>query len=329
MTGHDLPSRDAIVATARESIARGSKSFAAASALFGRVVRERAWLLYAWCRACDDIADGQDHGGEMEAVDDGPARLAEISAKTEAALAGDVVGDPAFDALRLFAAETCLPPALPRDLIAGFALDAQGWRPRTEDDLYQYCYHVAGVVGCMMALAMGVAPDDHATLDRACDLGLAFQLANIARDVAEDARAGRCYLPGAWLEEMAIPGDDLLAPAHRAKLASLSARLGNLAAAYEASARFGTPALPFRSAWAILAAAGIYGAIGRGVAALGTRALDGRVSTSGIAKIAMIGRAWGETLQRRTLYPPSPRDPALWTRPRAGVDAERCTNPIP
>jgi phytoene synthase len=310
------PSRDAIVATAQESIARGSKSFAAASRLFAPKTRERAWLLYAWCRACDDIADGQDHGHDMTGVSDGPARLAEISALTEAALAGIVVGDPAFDALRIFAAETALPPALARDLIAGFALDAQGWRPQTEQDLYLYCYHVAGAVGCMMALAMGVPADDEATLDRACDLGLAFQLANIARDVAEDARAGRCYLPQTWLDELEIPADDLLAPQHRDRLGQLGERLGTLAARYEASARRGTPVLPFRSAWAVLAAAGIYGAIGRKVAAFGARAWDRRVSTSGIAKIGFIVRAWREARQRATLYPPQPRDPALWTRPR-------------
>ena len=310
------PSRDAIVATAQESIARGSKSFAAASRLFAPKTRERAWLLYAWCRACDDIADGQDHGHDMTGVSDGPARLAEISALTEAALAGIVVGDPAFDALRIFAAETALPPALARDLIAGFALDAQGWRPQTEQDLYRYCYHVAGAVGCMMALAMGVPADDDATLDRACDLGLAFQLANIARDVAEDARAGRCYLPQAWLDELEIPADDLLAPQHRERLGQLGERLGTLAARYEASARLGTPALAFRSAWAVLAAAGIYVAIGRKVAALGARAWDRRVTTSGIAKIGFIVRAWREARQRVTLYPPQPRDPALWTRPR-------------
>ena len=310
------PSRDAIVATAQESIARGSKSFAAASRLFAPKTRERAWLLYAWCRACDDIADGQDHGHDMTGVSDGPARLAEISALTEAALAGIVVGDPAFDALRIFAAETALPPALARDLIAGFALDAKGWRPQTEQDLYRYCYHVAGAVGCMMALAMGVPADDDATLDRACDLGLAFQLANIARDVAEDARAGRCYLPQAWLDELEIPADDLLAPQHRERLGQLGERLGTLAARYEASARLGTPALAFRSAWAVLAAAGIYGAIGRKVAALGARAWDRRVTTSGIAKIGFIVRAWREARQRVTLYPPQPRDPALWTRPR-------------
>ncbi len=311
----DQPSRDVIVAAAQESIARGSKSFAAASKLFAPRVRERAWLLYAWCRACDDIADGQDHGHGMTGVTDGPARLAEMSAKTEAALAGVPVGDPAFDALRLFAAETALPPALPRDLIAGFALDAEGWRPQTEQDLYRYCYHVAGVVGSMMAIAMGVSPDDDATLDRACDLGLAFQLANIARDVAEDARAGRCYLPQDWLDEFGIPVDAMLAPEYRDRLGLLGERLGLLAARYEASARFGTPALAFRSAWAVLAAAGIYGAIGRKVAELGPRAWDVRVGTSGSAKLGFMQRAFSEARRRRTLYPPSARDATLWTRP--------------
>lgn len=317
-SGHSAPTRDAIVATAQEAIARGSRSFAAASRLFDRKNRERAWLLYAWCRACDDIADGQDHGHGMT-PGDGPARLAEITSKTDAALAGAVVGDPAFDALRLFAAEVALPPALPRDLIAGFALDAAEWRPQSEGDLYQYCYHVAGVVGCMMALAMGVAPDDDATLDRACDLGLAFQLANIARDVGEDARAGRCYLPQQWLDAAGIPADALLAPEHRDALGRLGARLAERAAAYEASARFGTPALAFRSAWAVLAAADIYGGIARAVAALGPRAWDRRVSTSGAAKLGMMARAWGQARRRHALYPPTPRDATLWTRPRANL----------
>jgi 15-cis-phytoene synthase len=72
------PNRHALVAFARDSIARGSKSFAFASRLFGRETRERVWLLYAWCRKCDDMADGQDHGGAMAFVDDPAARLAAI-----------------------------------------------------------------------------------------------------------------------------------------------------------------------------------------------------------------------------------------------------------
>ena len=315
MSDHTLPSRDAIVATAQESIARGSKSFAAASRLFDRRTRERAWLLYAWCRACDDIADGQDHGHGMTVVEDAPARLAHLSAMTEAALAGEVVGDPAFDALRIVAAETRLPHAFARDLIAGFALDARDWRPRSEADLYKYCYHVAGVVGCMMAVAMGVDPDDQDTLDRACDLGMAFQLANIARDIEEDDRVGRAYVPEEWFVEMDIPPGQHMKPPFRPRLAVLARRLADRAAEFEASARVGTPKLPFRSAWAVLSAAGIYGAIGRAVAARGEHAWDHRVTTSRWEKLKFITRAAIEARGRARLYPPSPRDIA-WTRPR-------------
>ena len=308
--------RAGVVEAARASIARGSKSFAAASRLFDRPTRERAWLLYAWCRRCDDIADGQDHGHGMTRVADAPARLAEVREKTEAALAGEVVGDPAFDALSIVAAETGMPHAWPRDLLAGFALDAEEWRPRSEDDLYRYCYHVAGVVGCMMAVAMGVPPDHDETLDRACDLGLAFQLANIARDLDEDDRAGRCYLPEAWLTEMDLPPGEVFKPHYRPRVAVLARKLAERAEAYEASARTGTRALPFRSAWAVLAAANIYGAIGREVARRGDKAWDRRVTTSRSQKIGFIARAGWQANRRGTLYPAGARDPALWTRPR-------------
>jgi len=309
-----LPSRDAIVATAHESIARGSKSFAAASLLFDRPTRERAWLLYAWCRACDDIADGQDHGHALRAVEDAPRRVAEMAALTDAALDGRVVGVPAFDALRIVAVETRLPRRLAHDLIQGFRLDGDGWRPRTEEDLYTYCYHVAGVVGCMMAVIMGVDADDDAVLDRACDLGLAFQLANIARDVDEDARGGRCYLPSDWLAEKGIAPDAILAPANRVALAELARRLTDRAAAFEASARVGTRALSFRSAWAVLAAARIYGTIGRKVAALGPAAWDARVTTSKGEKIAFIAQAAAEARGRFAMAE-VPRT-GLWPRPR-------------
>ncbi|KTW09745.1 phytoene/squalene synthase family protein [Sphingomonas sanguinis] len=307
--------RETLVAAARASIAKGSKSFAAASLLFDPETRERAWLLYAWCRRCDDIADGQDHGHGMTRVADAPARLAELTAKTEAALAGQVVGDPAFDALRVVVAETGMPHRWPRDLIAGFALDAQDWRPETEDDLYRYCYHVAGVVGCMMAVMMGVAPDDEATLDRACDLGMAFQLANIARDIAEDAEAGRHYLPRAWLDYKSIAPDAIMAPSHRPGLSALARRLTDRAAAFEASARMGTPALSYRSAWAVLSAAAIYGAIGHKVAQRGRRAWDSRVGTSKLEKLGFMTRASVQAARRGKIRI-DPRDPALWTRPR-------------
>ncbi|MEP9403869.1 phytoene/squalene synthase family protein [Sphingomonas sp. VNH70] len=304
--------RAALVEHARDTIARGSKSFAAASRLFDPVTRERAWLLYAWCRACDDLADGQDMGHGMQRLDDAPERIATIRARTAAALAGEPTGDPAFDALGVVAAEVALPHGLIHDVIDGFQLDADGWRPVREGDLYQYCYHVAGAVGGLMAGVMGVSPHDHDTLDRACDLGLAFQLANIARDVREDAAAGRCYLPRDWLVELGIDPADVMADP--AKVAVLARRMAARAALHEASARIGAARLPRRSAWAVLAAADIYGGIARKVAAAGPAAWDRRQTTSKAEKLAAIARAY--VAGRWRPAPERPRDPLLWTRPR-------------
>lgn len=314
------PDRAALLAHARETIARGSKSFAAASRLFDRTTRERVWLLYAWCRACDDIADEQDLGGELGTTPGAAAdeRLAQIRRLTDLAMAGIPTGNPSFDALGVVAKECGLTRAMAEDVIDGFALDAADWTPRSEADLLRYCFHVAGAVGVMMAVVMGVAPDDDDTLDRACDLGLAFQLGNIARDVAEDDRGGRCYLPAEWLAEADIPPGEQLRPCYRAALVGVAKRLAALAADYEASARVGAARLGFRQRWAILSAAGIYGAIARKVAAGGPRVWDARVFTSRNEKLGWVLRAGLQALGR-----PAPCPHPRWSRRSLKARARR------
>jgi phytoene synthase len=291
---------DDLVRQSGDAIAKGSKSFALASKLFDAETRDRAWMLYAWCRHCDDVIDGQALGqGRVEAEAPVAERLARLRELTTAALAGEPTGETPFDALGRVAADTALPARYPFDLLEGFAMDAAARTYPTFDDTLLYCYHVAGVVGVMMAIVMGVSPDDRATLNRACDLGIAFQLNNIARDVADDEAIGRCYLPADWL-------------AATGRSATVR-RLVDEAERYEASARHGTPALSLRSAWAVLAAAGIYGDIGRRVRRLGDRAWDARVSTSGTAKLGWVGRALIEAMARKQLYGgASPRE-GLWT----------------
>ncbi len=305
--------RAATVAAAAESIAKGSKSFAFASKLFDRTTRERAWLLYSWCRRCDDLADGQDHGGERHVVLDPMAQLDTIRTLTDAALDGQATGDPAFDALGLVAKECGIPRRFIDDHIAGFALDAEDWQPRSEDDLLRYCYHVAGVVGCMMAVVMGVDPADDETLDRACDLGLAFQLANIARDISEDDAVGRCYLPVDWLVEADIQPGEHMRPHFRSRLADMAWWLANMVGEYEASARVGAARLPFRSRWAVLAAAGIYGDIARKVDALDQAAWDHRVMTTKAEKAGWVSRALGQATVNR---PKLVSREGLWRRPQ-------------
>jgi 15-cis-phytoene synthase len=304
-------SRAALVLFARDSIARGSTSFTTASRLFDQTTRERAWLLYAWCRKCDDIADGQDHGGAMSLVSNPQDSLHIIRSLTDAALRGEITNEPAFDALAVVAKECGLNATMAHDVIEGFALDAADWRPQSEDDLMRYCFHVAGAVGVMMAVVMGVKPDNSAVLNRACDLGLAFQLANIARDISEDAAAGRCYLPTDWLNTANIVPDQIMAPKHRIALTAMAARLCDTSERYEASARVGAASLPFRARWAVLAAAGIYGDIARKVRANGPKAFDQRVYSSKITKLGWVARAFALAIAAT----PAKNDrTGLWTR---------------
>jgi 15-cis-phytoene synthase len=286
-----------------------------ASRLFDRATRERVWLLYSWCRACDDMADAQELGGELGDQSGVADRVAEIRKLTGQAMAGEPTGNPAFDALGVLKRQTAITSAMLDDVVAGFDLDAAGWHPHSEADMLRYCYHVAGAVGVLMASVMGVPEADEDTLDRACDLGIAFQLANIARDVAEDHAAGRCYLPAAGLAEAGIAPGEIADPDNRAALAMLVARLCDLAGQYEASARIGAARLPFRQRWAVLSAAGIYGAIAREVKARGAHAWDQRVHTSGAAKAGFVARALLECMG-------SPRDaarPALSRRELAAL----------
>lgn len=287
--------RDELVADARAVIEAGSKSFRAASQLFDRTTRERAWLLYRWCRHCDDLCDGQVLGF----AGGGRAAMAEVRDKTLRAAAGDEVGETPFEALRQLLTECPIPTTMLTDHLEGFELDEQGWAPRTEEELDRYCYHVAGAVGCMMAVVMGVDPNDRTTLDRAADLGIAFQLSNIARDLREDHATGRCYVPEDWLRDAGIDRDSLFAPGNAAARAKIVDRLVERVTRYERSARAGVSRLPFRSRVAVLAAARIYGAIGRSVKAGGDQAWDRRVTVGKLRKLGYLVPSVAEAAVRR------------------------------
>jgi 15-cis-phytoene synthase len=316
--------REELVEQAGKAIARGSKSFAVASRLFDRDTRERAWLLYAWCRRCDDIADGQEFGGKLGDAEDAENMIQAIRVLTRRALDGQPTADPAFDAFGQVAQEAGLTMQMAEDVIGGFELDAEGWQPHSEADLLRYCYHVAGAVGVMMAHVMGVDDDDAETLDRACDLGIAFQLANIARDVSEDDAAGRCYLPREWLAEADIPPGEHMKPAHRPALVRLVARLLDLAEVYEASARLGTRKLDYRQRWAVLTAANIYMGIADKVRERGAAAWDRRARTSARGKLAAVFKGFMEAFD-----PPQAIDrPPPYSRGQLLI-AVRMDQPIP
>ena len=298
---------------ASETMAAGSKSFNAAAKLFDPATRRSALMLYAWCRYCDDVIDDQHLGFSATARSDSAlARLEMLKSETRRAFAGETMREPAFAAFQEVATRHAISPQLAFDHLEGFAMDVRETRYDTLDDTLRYCYHVAGVVGLMMAQVMGVRDD--AVLDRACDLGLAFQLTNIARDIVEDAGTGRCYLPARWLAEEGIDASQLTDPAKRQHLARLAQRLVAHAEPYYASARGGLHGLPLRSAWAIASAHGVYREIGMKVRAAGAHAWDTRQGTRKGEKLALVIKGGLAALSSRAGAMPA-RPFGLWQRP--------------
>lgn len=318
----------ALVELSRERIEKGSKSFAVAAKLFDPATRASAYMLYAWCRHCDDVVDDQTLGHKLPgaAGSDMAATAVDLKAvasrvraledQTRKALAGETTDDPVFQALARVCARHDIPHQHPFELLEGFRMDAEGRRYETIDDTLTYCYHVAGVVGVMMAYVMGVR--DERVLDRASDLGLAFQLTNIARDVVPDAKEARVYLPEEWLREAGLERANLAHAENREALARVVARLLDTAQPYYGSASIGIGDLPMRSAWAVATARAVYREIGVNVRKLGPRAWDQRTSTSRTQKLAGVADGLVSSIRRgKAAREAELHDRSrLWTRPR-------------
>lgn len=265
------------LAACEELMRGGSKSFFAASSLLPERVRIPAVALYAFCRVADDAVDDSD---DPQAVDQLRQRLDAIYAGEP----GEIIEDRA---MAMVVHRYGFPRALPDALIEGFAWDAQGRVYETLDDLQHYCARVAGSVGAMMAMVMGVT--DRNALARACELGNAMQLTNIARDVGEDARNGRLYLPRTWMREVGLdPETWLRNPVHNLAISSVIERLLNEAARLYKQGSTGVASLPRDCRGAILAAATIYAEIGSVVAANAMDSVNRRAVVGNARKVTLL-----------------------------------------
>jgi len=271
----------------RAVIQRHSKSFALAARLLSPAVRGRAEKLYAWCRYADDAIDLAPT--PLTAV----VALADLRADLDAVYVGQPLKAPEAGLLAAVVAECQLPRRYPEELLAGMAMDAAGTRYRTPAELLVYCHRVAGAVGLMMCHALGVA-DDRAG-GHAGALGIAMQLTNIARDVAEDWVRGRLYLPLDWLAGEPTPGQ----PLDDAATAPAVRRLLNLADEYYAAGDAGLDYLDRRSRLAVRVARRVYSAIGQRVRAAGCCPSAGRAVVPGWRKGLAVAAAAGWELASR------------------------------
>ncbi len=292
----------------------GSKSFHAASLLLPREVRAAAYALYAFCRVSDDAVD---------TGADPVAALNDIRRRLHLAHFGDPDPSSVDRALAWVLKAYGIPVAVPEALLEGFEWDVTGRRFQTLDELKSYAARVAATVGVMMTLVMGVR--SRPALARACDLGLAMQLTNIARDIGEDARAGRCYLPADWLQEMGLTCADLGALSEADdRVRALTERMLEAARPLYASGINGIAYLPEACRPAIRAAAAIYAEIGTEIARAGHDSIGQRAVVSKRRKIAL---AAGSFIPGR----PSESDPASPPAPACTflIDAVESVAPPP
>jgi phytoene synthase len=271
----------------RELLRGGSRTFFAASLVLPRAVSDPAIALYAFCRKADDAIDLGD-GGRMEALKQLEDRLA-------LAYAGHPYPDPADRAFADVVAQFSIPRELPEALIEGLAWDTQARCYDSLSDLLAYAVRVAGTVGAMMSLLMGRREPD--VVARACDLGIAMQLTNIARDVGEDARAGRLYLPRQWMRELGIDPDLWLSgPNFDVRIGQVVSRLLAIADVFYERAMIGIGKLPRSCRPGIHAARLIYAEIGREVERAGHDSVSGRAVVSWSRKLRLLGHAFAASL---------------------------------
>ncbi|WP_149588118.1 15-cis-phytoene synthase [Tabrizicola flagellatus] len=283
------------MAACRAMIRTGSLSFHAASRLLPARVRDPALALYAFCRVADD---------DVDEVQDKAHAVLRLRERLDLIYAGRPEPRSSDRAFAAVVEGFDMPRTLPDALLEGLAWDAMGRRYRTLSDLHAYSARVASAVGVMMCVLMRVRDPD--ALARAADLGLAMQLTNIARDVGEDARAGRLFLPLDWLAEAGIDVDAFLAdPRPSPALAGVVRRLLAVAEDLYLRAGAGVSALPSDCRLGIAAARHIYAAIGSEVARAGHDSVTRRARTSRGQKLVLMGKAAGASLLTHLMPQPA------------------------
>ncbi|MFC6592822.1 phytoene/squalene synthase family protein [Deinococcus lacus] len=231
-----------------------SHTFYRGSLLYPPGQREAVWAVYAACRVGDDIADSGLPPQQAQ------AELAQWWKQIEAAYAGEPGSADMQVALAWAVARYPVPLEAFAELYQGFLMDLCGYEYRTISDLTLYCRRVAGVVGYMVA-PIGGYRGGASTLQAALLLGQAMQLTNILRDVGEDLRLGRLYLPAELLSEYGVAAADLRAGRMSAEYRALLQHLESLARQWYDQGASGIPLLEGRARYGVAVAARLYAGI--------------------------------------------------------------------
>ena len=228
------------------------------------------YFLYAWCRFTDDYIDEAENQSSVELK----RRVETLRLWTRQAHQGQPPNIPAFKAFSRICHDYSIPIDYPLALLDGMEMDAVGHHYKNFDDLWHYCYGVAGSVGLMTCHIFGLRSE--LGLIQADALGRAMQLTNIARDIITDARLGRVYIPDSWFPGEPLSARQLLAIHNRKIVQDMSSRLLSYAEVCYREGEKGFIQLPWQVGFAVCAARWIYSAIGKSLKMRGIHAWDSR-----------------------------------------------------
>lgn len=294
MYGYDLKStlrysRD--MRACRAQLKKGSHSFYAASLLLPGEYRRPITSLYAYCRQADDVIDQNP---------DPEAGLEFLHRQLSRIYAGEPQDCPIERSFSDLVRRFDIPYVLPAALLEGFEWDVVGRHYETLSDVYAYSARVAGTVGAMMAMLMGVR--DRQVLSRACDLGVAMQLTNICRDVGEDARNGRLYLPSELLRSYSVDGESWMQdPVFNDGVAKSIETLLEVAERLYLQSEWGISQLPARCRPGIFAARSIYAEIGSEIERRGFDSVSDRAIVDNTRKVRLLAVSMRKAVTERPM----------------------------
>jgi 15-cis-phytoene synthase len=254
------------------------------SFLFLPAERRRAiTALYAFCREVDDVVD---ETNEMQVA---AAKLAWWRTELANLFAGNPQ-HPVTKALAPFIGRYSLSQEHLNEIIDGMEMDLTQTRYLDWPSLERYCHRVAGVVGLLAARIFGYT--DPSTLDYARELGIAFQLTNIIRDVGEDARKNRIYLPMDELKRFAVPAADILNARQTPQFTALMEFQDRRARSYYDRAFAALPAADRRAQRPGLVMAAIYRTLLEEITRDGFQVLSQRTSLTPLRKFWIAWKTW-------------------------------------
>ena len=265
-----------------DKAAQSGSSFYYSFRLLAPARRRAITALYAYCREVDDVVD------EVSDPDVARAKLAWWRSEIER-IYGGTPQHPVAIALATAVERYGLARQHFQAVIDGMQMDLEKTRYRTFAELEDYCDHVAGVVGLLSAEIFGY--QDARTRDYAQKLGVAFQLTNIIRDVGEDARRGRIYLPQEDLDRFGVAAGDVLRARTSPAFVELMRFEAERAARWYEEAIAALPARDRRPQRAGLAMAAIYRTLLDEIARDGYAVLDRRIALTPLRKLWIATRA--------------------------------------